>query len=136
MKAVDEEIQQGELLQREMWMRAVEGVSRVGFQHVAFPVLGSLNTMFDLGQKRNLMATIHPPLIIHLLLGVFALLSSLMAGYGFATAKQRAWAHILGFSAILSLTVFVILDLEYPRVGFIRIESFDKAMIDLGRGME
>jgi hypothetical protein len=33
------------------------------------------------------------------------------------------------------LTVYVIVDIEYPRLGFIRVDAADQAMIDLRRGM-
>jgi hypothetical protein len=40
------------------------------------------------------------------------------------------------FAGILTLTVCVIVDLEYPRFGFIRIDAADQVLIDLRKGMQ
>jgi hypothetical protein len=34
------------------------------------------------------------------------------------------------------VTVFVILDMEYPRMGLIRVDSFDQVLVDLRQSME
>ena len=39
------------------------------------------------------------------------------------------------FAAVLSLTVYVIVDLEFPRFGLIRIDSSDQVLVDLRAGM-
>jgi len=36
---------------------------------------------------------------------------------------------------MLSLTVYVILDLDYPRVGLIRIDPVDQALVELRTSM-
>ena len=35
----------------------------------------------------------------------------------------------------MALSVYLILDIEYPRLGIVRIDSFDKAMIELRESM-
>ena len=42
---------------------------------------------------------------------------------------------LLGFAAIMALSVYLILDIEYPRLGIVRIDSFDQALIELRAGM-
>ncbi|MET0151365.1 MAG: hypothetical protein ABW298_01990 [Candidatus Binatia bacterium] len=72
-------------------------------------------------------------MVFVMLFGV-ALVGSLLVGYGMAGA--RSWAHVLAFVTTMAITIWVICDLEYPRFGFIRIEAFDQAMVDLRKGME
>jgi hypothetical protein len=36
----------------------------------------------------------------------------------------------------MALSVYLILDIEYPRLGLVRIDSFDRAMIDLRQSMD
>ena len=36
----------------------------------------------------------------------------------------------------MALTVFVILDIEYPRLGLIRVDAFDQALVDLRASMK
>ena len=65
------------------------------------------------------------------MLTILALTSALVAGYGMTGGKSHSWIHIIGFSAITAATIYVILDLEYPRLGLIQIEHTDSALIDL-----
>jgi hypothetical protein len=57
--------------------------------------------------------------------------SSLLAG-----DKTRSWLHLFGFAAILTVTVYVILDIEYPRLGLIRIDAFDQVLRDVRQSMK
>ena len=39
------------------------------------------------------------------------------------------------FAAVVALTWFVILDIEYPRLGFIRIDAIDQLIVNVRAGM-
>ncbi len=41
----------------------------------------------------------------------------------------------LGFAAILSLTIYVILDMEFPRIGLIRLDAADQVLRDVRASM-
>ena len=69
------------------------------------------------------------------MLGGWALISALLAGFGMAGARQRSWVHIRGFTIIVSLTVYIIPDLEFPRVGLIRIDAADHLLVDVRQSM-
>lgn len=69
------------------------------------------------------------------MLFVLALVSSLLAGYGMAGGKSRSWLHMLCFAVVIAVAVFVILDLEYPRLGLIRVDAFDQALVQLRDSM-
>jgi uncharacterized membrane protein YfcA len=71
-----------------------------------------------------------PDVIIALLIGV-SLLSGLVAGYAMAKRMSRSWLHMALYASIVAVTLYVVLDLEYPRFGLIRIESADQALTGL-----
>jgi hypothetical protein len=71
-----------------------------------------------------------PPLIFGLSICV-ALLSGLIAGYDMAKRKSRSWFHGLVYAAVISITVFTVLDLDNPRFGLIRLSTADNALIQL-----
>ena len=77
----------------------------------------------------------HPPKIIYIMLVVLLLACSLLAGNAMAASKLRNWVHILGFTITLSLALILILDLEYPRIGWIRINDWDRVLIALRASM-
>ena len=56
---------------------------------------------------------------------------SLLVGYGTSINARRNWLHNLLFTVILSLTIYVIVDLEFPRFGLIRVDAADQAFDEL-----
>jgi hypothetical protein len=69
-------------------------------------------------------------------MAVLVMASALLAGYATAEAATRSRMHILVYSAIFAITVYVILDLEFPRVGLIRIDAADHFLVDARDGMK
>jgi hypothetical protein len=99
-------------------------------------LLPALNAMFDIANTRYWSTQVHPPFIIFALLGALAFICSLLAGFGMAGGKARSWIHIAAFAAILTITVYVIIDMEYPRMGFIRVDAFDRALVEVRAGIQ
>jgi hypothetical protein len=81
-------------------------------------------------------ARTHPPAIVFYMLALLACAAAFMAGHGMSGSKTRSWVHSIGFAAILAVTVFVIMDMEYPRRGMIRVDSFDQVLADLRQSMK
>jgi len=52
-----------------------------------------------------------------------------------AEAKTRSWLHIIVFAAVITVTIYVIIDLEFPRIGVIRINATDRLLVDLRKKM-
>lgn len=124
-------------LQRDIWRRAVAGASMEGAApSAAILLLGALNNMIDITTTRTMASRMHPPRVVFALLIGLALASALLAGYGMATGSSRRWIHRITFAAVTALAVNVISDYEYPRLGLIRVESFDQALVDLRAGMK
>ena len=123
-------------LQGEIWTRAVTACRETGTQPAPMLILPALNQMFDIASTRTEATKLHPPTIIFAMLGGLSLAASLLAGYGMAGGKSRSWIHILGFAAVLAITVYVILDIEYPRLGLIRVDGSDSVLIQLRSSMK
>jgi hypothetical protein len=135
--AATEALRRASTVQTEIWAQAVAG-SREPEAHpdAAKLLLPALNAMFDITTTRTVALQTHPPTIIFAMLFVAALASALLAGHGLAGGKRRNWLHMVGFAAIITVAVYVILDLELPRLGLIRVEAFDQALVDLLKGMK
>jgi hypothetical protein len=99
-------------------------------------ILPAMNEMFDIAQARRLATRIHPPAIIYVMLAIVALAAALLAGYGMAGDQRRSWLHMIAFSLTIAASAYVILDLEYPRLGLIRVERFDRALLELRATMK
>jgi hypothetical protein len=136
MDAAQIEMARSRTLQEEIWTRAVAAtLLPASHPDAGKLLLPSLNNMIDITTTRTMALEMHPPRVIYVLLFGLGLLCSLLAGYRMASA-HRSWLHILGFTIITVVIVYVILDVEYPRVGLIRLEASDQVLVQLREHMK
>ena len=137
MKAASLEMVNSKKLQEEIWTESV-AATRVKSAHpaAAWVLLPALNSMIDIMTTRTMALQVHPPRIIFALLFALGLICSLLAGYRMSAGKHRSWLHILGFTVITVIVVYVILDAEYPRAGLIQLETADQVLVDVRATMK
>jgi hypothetical protein len=133
--AAKEEFARAAGIAQQIWSRAVLASRSDTTQNSSRLLLPALNQMSDVANQRAVaLQTYMPELIFWLLVGI-VLMSSLLAGYAMARRPRRSWLHMVFFSAIISLTIFVIFDFNYPRYGLIRIDAADKPLLELRDSM-
>ena len=118
-------------LQNKLWTKAVAVTKADKTQPLTLAILPPLNEVFDLATSRALATRQHPPLAIYLMLTLLVLVGSLLAGFGMAKASTQSRLHVYGFAAVLAVSIYLILDMELPRFGLIRVDDFDRALIEL-----
>jgi hypothetical protein len=133
--AAEKEFARGIALQQKIWSDSATALKQQGSPAATSLLLAALNDMIDITTTRYVAMLTHPPLAIYIVLGFFVLASSLLAGYGMGKSDKRNWTHRLLFSATLALAMYIILDLDYPRLGLIRINTMDQIMVDLRNSM-
>lgn len=133
--AATQELAKATQFQGHIWRQAVAACQEAP-PAATMLLLPALNAMIDITTTRTMSAQMHPPLIIFAMLFVVALASALLAGHGLAGGKRRNWLYMVAFAAILAVAVYVILDMEFPRLGLIRVEAFDQALVDLLKSMQ
>jgi CDP-diglyceride synthetase len=131
--AAREALARAEGLQREIWSASLEAAREA--PQATMLLLPAINAMIDVTTARTMALQTHPPLIVFAMLGFLALACALLAGYGMAGSRSRSVLHVLGFATILTVTVYVILDYEFPRVGIIRLDSADQLLVDVRSSM-
>lgn len=94
-------------------------------------LLPAINEMFDIANTRVLSLMMHPPAIVYVMLVGSALFSAILVGYGMARSRSRNWFHIIGYAAVTAGMLYVIIDIEHPRLGAIQIGSSDLALQNL-----
>jgi len=124
-------------LQAKVWDTAVAACPEASFRPACGQALPALSTLFEVAGLRVGASEKHPPEIVYAMLFGLGLLGSLLAGFGMAAAKARSWIHMLIFAATLTVTLYAITEMEYPRLGLIsRIENFDHFLIDVHQQMQ
>ncbi len=119
-----------ERLQDEIWDALVHAARAAGDAAVIV-VLPAFNDMFDAATTRTLAIQMHPPIIVFVMLGGVALLSALLAGYGMGAFSARPVVHMLIFAGTLALAIYVVLELEFPQIGWVSVERSDRNLVHL-----
>ncbi len=124
------------VLQERIWDASVRGARASGETPPAMLLLPALNAMFDITTTRLAVTRIHPPPPVYAMIAFLAIVSAVFIGYAISGAKVRSRVHDWAFAAVLAVVIFVIVDLEFPRLGFIRVDSMDQLLVDLRRTMD
>lgn len=128
-------LEQSLVIQNELWEQAVAACSD-GKGQAAGLLLPALSTVRDRANTRNHAIQMHPPAAIYLMLVALALACSMLAGYAMAGSSSRSWGHLIGFAGVIAITIYIILDMEFPRVGLIRLDAADQVLVDLRARMK
>jgi hypothetical protein len=117
-------------LKNELWDAAVAACPQPNYRPACALSLPALNSLFEVDRLRAGAAEKHPPQVIYFMLFGLGLGCSLLAGFGMAGSVRPSWIHMVLFAGTLTVSLYIVTDMEYPRLGFIRIESFDHFLAD------
>jgi hypothetical protein len=127
-------LQQTAELQGQIWILALDAIDHAPSPPVAALIVPSLNDMFDIVTTRTAATQMHPPAAVWMMLGGLTLVCSVLVGFDLG-GSQRNWLHLLTFALLFSLTLYVIIDMEYPRVGLIRVTDMDRVLQEVRDSM-
>jgi hypothetical protein len=120
-------------LQNAIWREAVSACKDA--PSACIVVLPAVNAMFDIATTRLAATQMHPPAIVYVVLAVITLVCGFLVGFAMGGSELPSWPHVLVLALILSFTLYVILDFEYPRLGLIRIDDFDRLLVQVRASM-
>jgi hypothetical protein len=136
MKASDAHAARAVALQGEIWSDTLSALKSAPAQ-ASLLVIPALNDMIDITTTRAISLRTHTPPVILGALALLTLICSVLVGYGLAGGKAFATnLHMTGFALMMTVTIYVILDLDHPRVGLIRLDYVDQAFAELRAGMK
>jgi len=133
--AVEGRLAEAAALQQQIWKSVITALRRPETPAQAtVPLVFALNEMIDITTTRVMATRNHPPVVIFMLLVGLGLVGAVLIGYSTSANAGRDWFHSIVLAAILSMTMYVIVDLEYPRLGLIQVDS-DQVLLELRRSM-
>jgi hypothetical protein len=115
-------------LQQAIWSSAISA-TKEGVPGAALLVT-ALNQMVEIARTKAIAVQTHLPELVFEFLIAAALLSGVVAGFGMARG-HRNWLSVLAYASVVALTMYVTIDMEYPRAGLIRIGAADLALTAL-----
>lgn len=111
-----------ETLQRKMWALAMRAAARDAHSTMVPLFVSALNDTINLSIEERTVLTNHIPDVVILWLLVIALIAAGMMGYGYGKEKRRAAIFQAVFAAMIALVFGLILDLDRPQRGIIRVD--------------
>jgi len=117
-------------LKTELMADVVAACLPEGYRAACSIVVPSLNSAFEIAQQRKAATEKHPPVAVFAMLFSLGLAGSLLAGFGMAAGGQQSRIHMAAFAFALTLALYVVTDMEFPRLGFIRMDAFDHYLRD------
>jgi hypothetical protein len=135
MRAAEAERERTIALGRQIWRDASAAVKASPDPRVPAMLIPSVNEMIDLEASRVAYRHIHAPIAIFVLLIVMAFACALFAGVGMGRREIYSQLYRMAFAVLLTITVVVIIDIEFPRVGFINISALDYLLTEVRAGM-
>src|SRR6478736_1569509 len=121
---------------KKVWNATAAACPQASFRPACSQAIPGLTGLFEVARLRLGASEKHPPQIVYVMLFGLGLGGSLLAGFGMAAATARSWIHMLIFAATLTVTLYTVTDMEYPRLGLIRIENFDHFLVDAHQQMQ
>jgi len=129
------EVDRSVLLQGEIWRAALKATRNEDTEVALRLLLPAINQMIDVTSIRTMAARTHNPMIFYLLIAVLLLIGSLLAGYAMSRSDERNWLHIFGFALVTTAVIYVIIDVDYPRIGLFRIDAADQVLYETRAAM-
>lgn len=120
----------------QTWAQAIKACLNKDGEQARMLLLPALDDMFGAVEEERLAGRVHPPYAIFVMFGLTALVTALLAGLAVSRSNGRGWVHRVGTALTISLAVYVILEMEYPRLGLIRVYAMDQALVDLRATMK
>jgi hypothetical protein len=122
-------------LQRQIWQGATAAALERPDTRAAIITLPAINTMIDVTTARDAALLTHVPMALFALLIPLAFICSFIAGVGMSKSARPSPVYIVAFAGTLALTCYAIVNLEFPRLGFVRLAPFDALLAEVRQRM-
>jgi hypothetical protein len=116
---------------RLIWQRVTDNAKKAGSIFPANLIIPALNDMFDSGSTNDFAEKLRVPDSIVILLFALCLVCAFFVGYHSSHKGRFDWVIATGFCLLSALVIFITLDLDRPRAGFIQLNTSKKVMTDL-----
>jgi len=116
---------------QKLWKRATDLSKDVQYESATRQMIPALNESFDLATSRLSGELARVPTSIVLMLFVLAITAAFYVGYMSAAKGRLDWVPAIGFTFLISVVIYITLDLDRPRRGFIQLDTSERAMLEL-----
>ena len=121
-----------EAIQKEIWSMAIEAGRRPDAPPaVNQQLIPALNAVFDIAATRAMALAARIPAIVPLSLWFAIVVATGVAGRSSRSGGRVQWLTVAGYAVTVTISLYLIIDFEYPRAGMIRVDDFDALLKSL-----
>lgn len=129
LETINKSLKESAKLQASLWKRATDLGRDKENLHRTAQMIPALNAMFDIVTTRTAATLDKVPDVILYLLFLICITSAFMVGY--SGGSKPDWVIVVGFSLMISMTVYLIIDLDRPRKGMIKMDQQNENIVQL-----
>jgi hypothetical protein len=122
-------------LQHRIWKGASAAAMSTHDTRPAIIALPAINAMIDVTTARDASMWTHVPIALFALLIVLSLACGFFAGLGMSKDQRPNKIHMATFAGVVALTAYVIVNIEFPRVGLTALRLFDTLLVEVRQRM-
>jgi uncharacterized membrane protein YeiB len=122
-------------LQHEIWKHAAAAAMATSDTRPAIITLPAITRMIDITIARDASLHTHVPMALFALLVALSFGCAFFAGLEMSKNPRPSPLHIAMFAGMLALTCYVIANVEFPRLGFVRLRSIDALLSQVRQRM-
>ncbi len=121
---------QADSISKIIWKRVTDLSHNRDYWIATEQMVPSLNAMIDIVVTREAARKAMVPRMILVVLSILILVSAFLSGYG-SKNLERNKVLVMAFAVMTTLALYLIIDLDRPRQGFVNLDSAEKLMVDL-----
>jgi hypothetical protein len=129
-------LERSQTIQSEIWKRSIAACRAEPRTDACILLVPALNEMIDITTTRAMATRTHAPMIVMALLLLLAVVAAMLSGFAMSRQAEICVLHTIVFSLAISFSVYVVLDIEYPRAGLINLRSIDLVLQQLRSTMK
>lgn len=133
ISAAKEKWRQAGKIGDEVWSLSLNSTTAGGPERML--VVQATNEMLDAGTRRSKNTEIHLPWLILAALVSMSALAALLAGRSFGSTSKYPDLNQWIMACTFALTLTILIDLDHPRLGFIKMEAGDAAMTSVNQAI-
>jgi hypothetical protein len=122
-------------LQGEIWTAATTAALSTQDTRATLLALPAINEMIDVTTARDASLRTHVPGAMFALLIGLAFACAFLAGIEMSKQSRPSPFHVVAFAGTLALTCYVIVNVEFPRLGFGRLGPIDALLAEVRQHM-
>ena len=126
-------LERADSISKIIWSRATKLSRDLNNRVASEQMIPSLNSMIDVVTTREAARRASVPKMILTVLCLLILVSAFLSGYG-SKSLERNKVLVFAFAFITTLALYLVVDLDKPRQGFVNLNSTEELLVNL-RGL-